>query len=162
MKNIFFILIVLCIGCSKTKGPTEFYVPKSRIHTFTTVEGERRYQDVVFIINPPSDYSDLLKLAEEYNERTVLKDTIQRNYDTFDRYFFKESSNTPRDFEDDESFSPDRLFDHKDDLIAQYSMRTCSKEDKTKTHKWWFKHRYFPAVYYKDDCPEKATDLLQP
>lgn len=163
MKKIFFIFIILCIGCNKTKGPTEFYVPKNRVQKFA-VEGQRRCYDVVFILNPPGDYNDLLKLIESYNQKTILRDTVQANYDMFERYFFKESKDTPRDFEDDESFSPDRLFDHRDDLIAIYSMRTCRSDDKTKKYKWWFKHKYFPAVYYKDDCPEEKfyIDLLEP
>ena len=163
MKAFLFILIIFCIGCKKGEKSAEFYVPKNRVQKFT-VEGERIYYDVVFILNPPGDYGYLLKLIETYNQETVLIDTVQKNYDTFDRYFFKESGNTPRYFEDDEGFSPDRLLDHKDDLIAQYSMRTCSSDDKTKKYKWWFKNKYFPPVYYKDDCPEEKfyIDMLEP
>ena len=94
----------MIIGCSK-KEP-EFYAPRDRVLQIK-VEGQTRYHDVVFIDNPPDDPQQLLNLVEDYNAKTLIKDTVENRYDIFSRSFYRESFRTPRDLKDDESFSPE-------------------------------------------------------
>ena len=108
---------------------------------------------------------DLIKVIDDYNNTTVNKDKVINSFDFFNRSFYRESRKTPRDFQDDESFIPDRLGDHSYDHIAMYSMKQCNgirlkgiKVDSTQVE--WKLEAYsdgpfpFGSIYYGHTCFE--------
>ena len=119
-KYFLFLFFIPFFSCKEKK--TEFIRSEKRGY-----EGSDGYYDVIFIVNPPEKWVDLIKLIDDYNNTTINKDKVINSFDSFDRSFYRESRRTPRDFEDDESFIPDRLGDHRYDHIAMYSMRQCNR-----------------------------------
>ena len=159
-KYFLFLLFVPFFSCEEKK--TEFIRSEERAQTFH-YEGRQTYYDVVFIVNPPEQWADLIKLIDDYNNTTINKDKVVNSFDFFNRSFYRESRKTPRDFQDDESFIPDRLDDHRYDHIATYSMKQCNevrlkgiKVDSTQVE--WKLEAYsdspysFDPIYYGHTC----------
>ena len=164
MKKKYFFLVFFTPFFSCNEKKTEFIRSEKRVQTFH-YEGRYDYLDIVFIVNPPDKWADLVKLIDDYNSKTVNKDKVINSFDAFDRVFYRETRRTPRDFEDDESFIPDRLGDHSYDRIAMYSMKQCNgirlkdvKVDSTQVE--WKLEAYsdspysFDPIYYGHTCFE--------
>ena len=122
MKNTYFILLFVIPFFSCSEKKTEFIRSEKRVYGGA---GAGYYHDIVFIVNPPEKWIELIQLIDSFNNTTVNKSKVINSYNTFSRDFYRESRKTPRDFEDDESFIPDRLGDHWYDHIARYSMTQC-------------------------------------
>jgi hypothetical protein len=162
MKKIYYSLIPILLFASCKEKRTEF-VYISKRHSTYTVEGKNYETEVVFIINPPTDATTCIKLIEAYNDSTVNKSKIESSFDHFERAFYRESANTPRDFEDDLSFITDLLADHRKDHIASFQMKKCveliSNNQERKTGKTeWKLECYdgnvfsFNTIYYGGTC----------
>lgn len=149
-------LIIFLIFLSCKEAKTEFILVENRTYKYVADSGERRLEEVVFIINPPNRVDELFKVIAQYNENTISKDSIEKGYDRYDRLFFRESKTTPRDFVDDEGFSPDRLFDHLDDYIGTYRMKVCDPEKKFPSYEWLFTgeggYADFETKYFGTPC----------
>ncbi|WP_291138963.1 hypothetical protein [Flavobacterium sp. UBA7663] len=116
------------MSCNENK--TEFYsAPQFRRES--SYENHKDYNDVIFVINPPTDDEKLYNLMRNYNDETIAHDSVEKKYTSYHRMFFKESSKTPRTFiEDPGGFSVDILDDHVEDYLATYSMRACPNNQK--------------------------------
>ena len=153
MKYCVYVLIVvlaMIFGC-ETKSP-EFSLIKNRV-IIRNYEGKTTYSDVVFLSDPPDDAKSLLKLIEKYNEFSLSKDTIESKYDYFSRRFYRESYRTPKDFKDDESYTPDYLDDHIYDYIGSFEMKKCIT---TGNPIWSFDglggYLKLNIIFYEQDC----------
>jgi hypothetical protein len=146
MKNYLYLSIsVVVLGalmqCKsiKQKGlPTTFYLAPQLTWTGNANGNELGHEEVVFIINPPSDKDTLLKLINEYNQELIAsKGRIESEYVYFFRDFYRESQQTPRTFKEDPGgFHTDIIEDHRSDWIGSLMMdRDCKSCPKT----WVFK-----------------------
>lgn len=137
----------ILLSCSENK--TEIYAPKNRINIYNA-EGKKYYNDVVFIINPPKDNNELLNLITNYNRKTINIKKIQKEYQSFERAFYRESKKTPRYFKDDEGFIPDRLDDHSYDFIGAYTIERCNFSSCFQVYLWsGIGYVGFETIYYK-------------
>jgi hypothetical protein len=157
-KQIYFIVFFISFfSCEQKK--TEFVYIKKRSHA-SYYEGHRYLDEVVFVINPPRSAPELVKLIEAYNSNTIKQDSIKNSFYSFKRSFFRESNKTPRDFEDFNTFIPDRLDDHLFDHLATYSMKRCSGDNVDSTRVEWtleesMHHPYpFKTIHYEIGCSQ--------
>jgi hypothetical protein len=148
MKNQCFLFVFLFSFFSCAKKKTEFIHIETRVQTLD-YEGHHDYYDVVFIINPPEKLEDIVKLIGDYNDSTIDKDKTINSFDYFNRTFYKESKRTPRDFQDNESFTPDRLYDNG---IRQKIKRVDSTEVEWKLESYFNSAFQFEPIYYGHTC----------
>jgi hypothetical protein len=155
-KQIYFIVFFIgFFSCEQKK--TEFVNIKKR-SLDSYYEGHRYCDEVVFVINPPRSATELIALIEAYNSNTIKRDSIENSFHSFSRLFFRESDKTPRDFEDFNTFIPDRLDDHLFDHLATYSMKRCNGDNVDSTKVEWtleesMHHPYpFKTIYYGPTC----------
>ncbi|RZK11832.1 MAG: hypothetical protein EOO43_19060 [Flavobacterium sp.] len=153
MKNlVVFVCIFLFFGCDQ-KTPKFILRPdKAKAYSHDNIS---YYTEVVIIANPPSNTSDLINLISRYNERTVSKFDIEQHYDVYIRDFYKESADTPVDFQDDDGFSPNLLGDHVNDFICSLKMKSCGI-GKKQIHEWslssGFDYVTFDPIFYGQRC----------
>lgn len=147
MRVILFLSLFFIVSCKEKK--TEFFVPAKRISVYR-IDGEIFYNEVVFVINPPKESKKLINLITQYNGKMTNYNKIIKEYNYFERSFYRESSKTPRDFEDDEGFIPDRIDDHKYDFIGAYSIKKCGNNTNFESSFWsGIGYLSFETIYYK-------------
>lgn len=116
---IFFLLL----NCTKKKQEPQLHLISSSLidTSIDTLNNENKIRIEYYIIsNYESDKKKALSLISIFNQDLLCnKECIINNYDSYERFFYKESNNTPYNFTDNNSFLPDYIYDHNEDLICK-------------------------------------------
>jgi len=130
IKIILIIITTSFLYSCKNDNNIEFYVPSKLKIIINNNNIPYSYYDVVLIKNPPKDSLRLINLINEYNEKSINKDSIEKKYKYFYRAYYRESNKTPKNFIDDQGgFISDKLEDHTYDLLGIYEMNVCNNNN---------------------------------
>lgn len=93
------------------------------------VQLEKQRHEYVVVSNPPKNIKGSI---EQYMSTKVDKTFISKRFDLYSCQFYKETSYTPSDYEEDTGYlTKDRIYDHFGDLIAKVEWhKTGLKNDK--------------------------------
>jgi hypothetical protein len=124
LKHLALMALPLLLLTACKKPPAEVFplTGLTSLETVTTETGEP-YQiksEYFVVANPPKDRSALKAFLEQYNQKTLSQDEIDRYAATF-RVFLRETDFTPRNYAESNKgyFEHDRIEDHARDTLAQ-------------------------------------------
>lgn len=84
--------------------------------------------EYIVIANPPKERQVLQALVDAYNEKTLSQNELEK-WTTYKRWFYRESSNLPRDYKESGGyFDKDRIEHHGDDMLVIVTWGAFGKE----------------------------------
>ena len=114
--------MLLLSSCKKQSTEVFPLSSLTSIETQTTDSGEPyRIKNEYFVVaNPPKDRAELKSVIEQYNEKTLSQDELDK-YSAIFRVFFRETEFTPRDYSESNKgyFEHDRIDSHAKDALVQ-------------------------------------------
>ncbi|MCW3805207.1 hypothetical protein [Plebeiibacterium marinum] len=109
-------ILIFTFSCNQS---TEFYSLNKLSFEHLNKNNQKQIYEYIVIANPPVIQDSLILLLTNYNNTTINFEALNNdNVIFYQRSFYKETRDTPRDYEEDHSFISNIIADHIDDLIA--------------------------------------------
>ena len=119
-RSMLCIFIFFWYSCIETKKTSVFHRLTHLDKVYEPLDSTDIGQEYQYIVisNPPNRLDSLFTLIQKYNDTTLNACTIEKQKNLYLRRFFKESTDTPIDFENKNDFTSDYITDHTEDLLA--------------------------------------------